>query len=250
MSYCGVVVLMELPSKIQLRAQPLASPASWSNALTPLALALAQLDDPACFGALVRSVLLTLAAYALLLAGSIWGIDALLAEYHWPGWLAGLIGTIGVVALAFWLFLPTVVLIATFYIDRIATAVEARHYPFLPPPTPASLMAQTADGLHLAGRVLLLNVVALLLAFLPVPGLGLALAVLVSGWAIGRGLFVAVAMRRLPRNLAVALYSRHRLAVLAPGVLLAAASAIPGVNLLVPIVGTAAMVHVLHRIRD
>ncbi len=218
--------------------------------MTPLALALAQLDDPACWGTLVRSVLLALVAYALLLAGSIGGIHALLADYHWPGWLAGLIGTVGVVALALWLFLPTVVLIAAFYIDRIAAAVEARHYPWLPPPTPAPLLAQMGDGLHLAGRVLLMNLVALLLALLPIPGLGLALAVMVSGWAIGRGLFVAVAMRRLPREAAIALYARHRLAVLVPGVILAAASVMPGLNLLVPIVGTAAMVHVLNRVRD
>ena len=218
--------------------------------MTPLALAFAQLDDPACLGALVRSVILALVAYALLLAGSIWGIDSMLAHYHWSGWAAGLIGTLGIAALAFWLFLPTVVLIATFYIDRIAAAVEARHYPWLPPPTPASLVAQMWDGLHLAGRVLLLNLVALLLALLPIPGLGLLLAVLVSGWAIGRGLFVAVAMRRLPRDRAITLYSRHRLAVLVPGMVLAAAAAIPGLNLLVPIIGTAAMVHVLNRLRD
>ena len=217
--------------------------------MTPLALALAQLDDPACLGALVRSVLLALLAYALLLAGSIWEMDRLLAAYHWPGWLAGLIGTVGVVALALWLFLPTVVLIATCFIDRIAAAVDARHYPWLPPPNPAPLAAQLWDGLHLAGRVLLMNLVALLLAFLPIPGLGLVLAFLVSGWAIGRGLFVAVAMRRLPRGAAIALYGRHRFAVVAQGVVLAVASVVPGVNLLVPIVGTAAMVHVLNRAR-
>ena len=215
--------------------------------MTPLALALGQLDDPKCSGALVRSVLLALVAYGLLLAGSIWGIGALLAAYHWPGWLAGLIGTVGVVGAAFWLFLPTVVLIATFYIDRVAAAVEARHYPWLPAPTPAPFAVQVWDGLHLAGRVLLLNLVALLLALLPIPGLGLVLAVLVSGWAIGRGLFVAVAMRRLSREAAIALYAGRRLAVLVPGVLLAVASIVPGVNLLVPIVGTAAMVHVLNR---
>jgi CysZ protein len=218
--------------------------------VTPLALALAQLDDPACFGALVRSVLLALAAYALLLAGSIWEMDRLLAAYHWPGWLAGLIGTVGVVALALWLFLPTVVMIATCYINRIAAAVDARHYPWLPPPSPAPLTAQLWDGLHLAGRVLLMNLLALLLAFLPIPGLGLVLAILVSGWAIGRGLFVTVAMRRLPRDAAIALYMRHRFTVVVQGVVLAVAAVVPGVNLLVPIVGTAAMVHVFNRARS
>ena len=42
------------------------------------------------------------------------------------------------------------------------------------------------------------------------------------------------------------LYRRHRIAVLLPGLVLAAAATLPGVNLLVPIVGTAAMVHVLN----
>ncbi len=73
------------------------------------------------------------------------------------------------------------------------------------------------------------------------------LAILVSGWAIGRGLFVAVAMRRMGRRQAQALYRRHRMAVLVPGACCAAAASVPGVNLLVPLVGTAAMVHVLNR---
>lgn len=218
--------------------------------MTPLGLAIAQLDDPACFGVLTRSVGLALVAYALLLGGSIWGIHTLLAAYHWPGWLAGIVGTAGVVLLAVWLFLPTVLMIATLYIDRIAAAVDARYYPLLPPPSPAALPSQIWDGLGLALRVLALNAVALLLTLLPVPGLGLVLAVLVSGWAIGRGLFVAVAMRRLDRQSAIRLYERHRMAVVGPGVILAMAAAVPGINLLVPIVGTAAMVHVLNRARN
>ncbi len=210
-----------------------------------LLLALGQLDDPACFGVLIRSVGLALLAYVALMAGSIWGIHALLASVHWPGWLAALLGTLGVLLAAFWLFLPTVMLIATLYIDRVAQAVDRRHYPALPPPNPAALPAQLWDGLVLTLQVLVLNAVAVLLALL-VPGIGLLLAILVSGWAIGRGLFVAVAMRRMGRADAQLLYRRHRLAVLLPGLLLAAAATLPGVNLLVPIVGTAAMVHVLN----
>jgi CysZ protein len=55
-----------------------------------------------------------------------------------------------------------------------------------------------------------------------------------------------VAMRRMGRAEAQFLYRRHRIAVLLPGLALAAAATLPGVNLLVPIVGTAAMVHVLN----
>ncbi len=215
--------------------------------MTALLLALGQLDDPACFGVLWRSAAAALLAYLLLLAGSVWGVHALLASVTWPAWLASILAAVGVVVLAVWLFLPTVMLIATFYMERIAAAVDRRHYPGLPPPAPAALAGQVWDGLDLAGRVLVLNGLALLLALLPIPGIGLALAVLVSGWAIGRGLFVAVAMRRMGRLQAVSLYRQRRWAVLTPGVLLAVAATVPGLNLLVPIVGIAAMVHVLNR---
>ena len=212
-----------------------------------LMLAVGQLDDPAWLGVLVRSVAAALAAYLALLGLAVWGIHALLAMVHWPGWLAAVLGTLGVVLAAFWLFLPSVMLIATLFIERIALAVERRYYPFLPPATPAPVSVQAWEALALTAQVLLLNAVALLLALLPVPGLGLALAVLVSGWAIGRGLFVAVAMRRMGRGEAQALYRHRRVAVLLPGILLALAATVPGLNLLVPLVGTAAMVHVLHR---
>lgn len=227
-------------------AARLSPPQPRGNAVKALLLAITQLDDPACVGVMVRSVGLSLLAYGILLALGIWGTHALLAMAHWPGWLAAVLGTTGVLLLAFWLFLPTVMVIATLYMERIARAVEARHYRYLPSPTPASLTAQTWDGLALGIQVLLLNAGALLLALL-IPGVGLVLAIVVSGWAIGRGLFVAVAMRRMGRRQAQDLYRRRRLAVLVPGMLLAIAATIPGVNLLVPVVGIAAMVHVLNR---
>ncbi len=215
--------------------------------LTPLLLAIGQLDDRAWFGVLGRSVLLALAAYAVLLVGSFEAVHALLAAVDWHGWLAALLATTGVILLAVWLFLPTVLVISTLFIDRIADAVEQRHYRWLPPPCPAALHAQVWDGAALGLQVLLLNGLALLLALLPVPGVGLVLALVISGWAIGRGLFVAVAMRRMGRREAQAVYRQCRWAVLAPGLLLALAATIPGLNLLVPIIGTATMVHVLNR---
>lgn len=211
-----------------------------------LLLAFGQLDDPACFGVLLRSVGLALLAYVLLLLGSVAAIQALLAAVHWPGWLAAILGSAGVILLAIWLFLPTVMLIAWLYVSRIAQAVERRHYGWLPTPEPAAMAGQMYDGFALSVHVLLLNAVAVLIAFL-VPGFGLVMALLVSGYAIGRGLFMAVAMRRMSRAQAHSLYVRQRAAVLLPGLVLAAMATLPGVNLLVPVVGAAAMVHVLNR---
>ena len=63
-----------------------------------------------------------------------------------------------------------------------------------------------------------LNFLALLSAALILPGAGLILAWIIGGYAIGRG---AVAMRRMPRHAAEALYRRARPAVLAQGCILA-----------------------------
>jgi uncharacterized protein involved in cysteine biosynthesis len=138
------------------------------------------------------------------------------------------------------------VVISTLYIDRIAAAVERRHYPALPPARGAPLLVQLWDGISIAARILLLNVMALIAAVV-LPGAGLILAWLIGGYAIGRGLFAAVAMRRMPRPAAAMLYRRARPVVMTQGCILALAGYIPLLNLLIPVIGTAVMVHVLDR---
>jgi uncharacterized protein involved in cysteine biosynthesis len=92
--------------------------------------------------------------------------------------------------------------------------------------------------------VLGLNLLALLLA-LVLPGIGLPIGWAVASWAMGRGLFVAVALRRLNRSETEALYRTVRPIALVQGAAMAAAAYFPLLNLLIPVVGTAAMVHVL-----
>jgi uncharacterized protein involved in cysteine biosynthesis len=60
-------------------------------------------------------------------------------------------------------------------------------------------------------------------------------------------LFIPVAMLRMDRVTASALYRRDRPIVLMQGALITAAGLVPGLNILAPILGVAAMVHVLHR---
>ena len=217
----------------------------------PLASAVAQLDDPVFLGVVTRSLLLSAAVFLLLATGSFWGIEQLVGGQGWGAlgwlrWIAGALGAFGALLLSVWLFVPAALAIATLYMARIADAVDRRFYPGLPEPRGASLAVQAWDGLALGGRVLLLQLVGLLLALL-LPGVGLLLGWAIAGWSIGRGLFVGVAMRRMGREEAQALYARRRVPVLAQGLLLALAGTIPLLNLLVPVLGTAAMVHVLNR---
>jgi len=210
----------------------------------PLARALGQLGDPVFLGVVVRSVLWAAACFIALHVAVVWSIHRLLDLHGWLGWAADIVGGIGASLLALWLFLPVAAIIGTLYIDRIAAAVERRHFPGLPPPRGAPIASQVWDALSVAGRILLLNVLALLAA-LVLPGAGLVLAWIIGGYAIGRGLFAAVAMRRMPRPAAEMLYRRVRPAVLAQGCILALAGYLPLLNLLIPVVGIAAMVHVL-----
>lgn len=210
----------------------------------PIFRASSQLDDPVFRAVMLRSIAWSAVCFAALLIGAIWIIHSVL-DLH--GWLAGgadILGSIAASLLAFWLFLPVAAAIGTLYLDRIAAAVEHRYYPLLPPPRGASVLEQTRDGVAVGLKVLVLNIVALVLAFL-IPGVGLVLGWIIAAYAIGRGLFVTIAMRRMPRPQAELLYRQYRGLILIQGAILALAAYIPVMNLLIPIVGAACMVHIL-----
>lgn len=218
-----------------------AMPAPKPSPLAPTLRALSQLDDPHLLGVVVQSAFwaaVVFVAVALAVrheAHALLGLNSVLAS---------LLGGVGAALLAHFLFLPVAGVIATLFADRVAAAVERRFYPDLPPARAAPIAAQFWDGIALGVQVLLLQVVALALS--PLLGISLPLGWAIAAWAIGRGLFAAVAMRRMRRDQALALYRSCRSSVLFQGLLIAAASLVPLANLLVPVLGVAAMVHVLH----
>jgi uncharacterized protein involved in cysteine biosynthesis len=210
----------------------------------PISRAFGQLDDRTFVGVAIRSVAWSAASFAALYASAVWVVHRLLALHGLLAWGADFLGAVGASLLALWLFLPIAAAIGTLYFDRIAAAVERRFYPWLPAAEGASVVEQTIDGIAVALKVLALNIVALVLTVV-LPGIGLVLGWLVATYAIGRGLFVAVAMRRMSRAAAESLYRSNRTMVMVNGAVLAAAAYLPVVNLLIPVIGTAAMVHVL-----
>ena len=212
--------------------------------LTPLTRAIDQLSDPAILRVLAASLLLSAVCFALLCGGSVYELHHALARTGWVAWLAGIAGGAAALVAALWLFLPLAVVIASACMEPVCRAVERHWYPGLPPTHGARLEAQLWDGVVVGGLVLLMSALSLVLT-LVIPGVGFLLGWAITAWALGRGLFVAVAMRRMSRREASALYLRHRGAVLIQGAALAAAGYIPLANLLVPVLGTACMVHVL-----
>src|SRR3954447_24217861 len=104
----------------RLTSAPL--PAKARLMLQPLFRAVAQLNDPVFIGVVWRSLALSLLAFVAILAGSAWLVEDWASGGGWLGWVLGALGGLGVIALAVWLFVPVALLIATFYVDRIASA--------------------------------------------------------------------------------------------------------------------------------
>ncbi len=211
-------------------------------------LALRQLGDPAFIGPLAKSFGAALLAFLGLAALAAWAVAGAAGG---SGWLAGIAGALGgllVLVLAVWLFVPVMLAISGLFLDPVSAAVERRYYPQLPPPQGAGVMAQIRFNLVFALKTGVVTLAALpLLAF--APPFGAVALWLVSTVALGHGLFEGVAQRRMPVEAARAERRRREVPVLVVGALLAGLSLVPGLNLLVPVLGTAAMTHLLHRER-
>ena len=215
-------------------------PSTFRLLSTAVARGLAQTHDREFRAAIGWSLLLAAASVLICLAAGFW-----LAGHYLHGWWASagwLASAIAGALFAFYLYVPVAAGIAGLFTDRIAAAVERRYYPGLPPARGASLAAQAWDGLALGGLVLLAGIAGLL-GGLVLPGAGVPLGWAISAWALGRGLFVTAAMRRAPRAAALAAYRAHRPAVLLLGAGFVIASMLPLLNLLVPVLGLAMMVH-------
>ena len=211
-----------------------------------LVLPLGQLGERGFLGPLLAGCGSALLAFGLLAWAADVGIGALAGGTGWLAPLLGALGGLAVVVAAWWLFVPMTLALAGLFLDATAAAVERRHYPGLPPARGAPLAAQAWFNVALGARVLLLNLVLLPVALI-LPPLGAVLLWLVATVFLGRGFFEGVAQRRMSVAAARALRRRREPAVLAVGAVLATMSLVPGLNLLLPVYGTAAMAHLLHR---
>jgi uncharacterized protein involved in cysteine biosynthesis len=216
--------------------------------LTDLSRAFAQLSDPGTRRYVVWSVLGALAVLVALIAGLQLAL-ALLAETGtpWLDWTIRALGGLGSVVGAWFLFPAVVSLILGFLLEGVVRAVEARHYPALPPARQQGLAESTAAALRLGALAVALNI--LVLPIYLVPGLNLAVWLLLNGHLLGREYAETVAAGRMSRALAADLRRRHRWGVLASGVIVAGLLLVPVVNLVAPVVGIALMTHRFHRWR-
>lgn len=214
--------------------------------IAPFLLALRQLGDPAFLGPLLKGLGGALLVFAGLVAAGAWGAEALAGGSGWLARAAAALGGLLTLGLAVWLFVPVLLAVASLFLDPVADAVERRFYPGLLPAKGTGLAAQVRFNLWFGLKMAAASLAALPL-ILTVPPVGTVLLWLVSAYGLGHGLFEGVAQRRMGVEEARAVRRGREARVLGVGAILAAIALIPGLNLLVPVIGTAAMTHLLHR---
>lgn len=216
-----------------------------------LRLAIAQLPDPAFRRVLLRSLGISIVVFVLL-GFAVWYGVGLLPSTG-TGWLDSLIAVLsGLGAFLLKLLLFPLVMTAAIglFLDDVADAVEAKHYAADPPGKPLATAASLLQSLRFLLTVLGINLLLLpvYLVLLFFPPFKLALFYAVNGYLVSREYYELVASRYLPRAEMEKLRRRHRGDLWLSGLLIVLLLTIPLLNLVVPIVATAFMVHIFKRL--
>ena len=214
--------------------------------------ALAQMSDPRFRRVLAQGVGLTFLLLAGLYAFAFWGIAWLVPDAVTLPW----IGEIGVsntllswgslvlmMALSVFLMIPVASAFTGIFLDEVADAVEARHYPVLGPAPNVGFADNIRESLTFLGIILVANLAALVFYFTPLaPFVFYGL----NGFLLGREYYRMVAVRRLGRREAGQSFRKNLLTIWAAGALMAVPLSVPILNLLVPILGAATFTHIYH----
>lgn len=210
--------------------------------------ALSDLGDPAIRKMLALSVVAAIVIFAALFGVTVWALStAALTAMPWVDMTIDVLGGLAAVMVAWLLFPGTVSAFLSLFLDTVATAVERRDYPGLPPARQTPVLTAVLDGLRLLGLTVGLNLLVLPLYLVPV--VNLAVFAVLNGYLLSREYFELAALRRMAKTEVAALRRTHRLRIWGTGMVLAGLLVIPGVNLLAPIIGVAVMVHMVQRLR-
>lgn len=206
--------------------------------------AVAQLGDPA----FRRPLLLGLLGAGAALAALWIGMGVLLTrtrlfENPWLDLPLDALGGLATLVLTILLYPAVVAALMSLFLEQAIAAVEARHYPGLPPARPVGFAEQLGGALRLVVSALVLNL--LVLPIYLIPGVNLVVFYTLNGYLLGREYFEMVAQRRLDPPALRQTQRLRRTKIFLSGVAVAFISTIPLVNLVAPLVAAAAMTHQL-----
>ena len=210
--------------------------------LRALILSIRQLFDPPIRRILVRCVALALATFALLFVAVGFGISVI--DPTGLAWLDGtlaVVGSIGVVVLAWLLFPVTIAATLGLFAESVIEAVERRYYPDRSAARGMGFVQSSWGAVRFAIVAILLNLVVLPLYL--IPGANVIIYVALNGYLLGREYFELVAQRRLTWRAVTMLRRTARARLWLAGVLIAAMLTVPIFNLIAPVVAICFMVH-------
>jgi len=164
------------------------------------------------------------------------------------GWLESLFDVVaqfGVMALTWFLFPAVVTAVGSFMLEDVVEAVEHRHYPDKQIAHGLTLVESLIPALKFLGVTVGYNLLILPLFIVPplwpiIPFIYLTL----NGYLISREYFELVAFRRISTADAKAMHARWKTPLCFAGIGFAFMLTVPILNLIAPVVATAAMVHI------
>ena len=215
--------------------------------------ALGDLGDRRARSVLLQSIGLSLVTALALWAGLAWLLSSteLIGDVPFVGgWLETAIDWLGSIAalVLLVLLLPAFLgLCASLYIDTICRVVEARHYPRLQPPRNQSITEAIIVGAKFGALLIIFNL--LILVLIVFPPIYFVVGWAVNGHLLGREYLEMVGFRRMdPPHLRTYRHAQRNQIFLS-GLMLAVIASIPVVNLILPLFGTAMMLHVFEATR-
>lgn len=226
--------------------------------LTAFFKALGQMGDRRFRRVLFLGVILTIALLAGFYAVMLWMLNEsvdggvtlpVIGVVTWLGDLLSWGSLFLMLFLSTFLMVPVASAITSLFLDEVAAAVEAEHYPTLPPVTPAPFYESLRDTVNFLGILIGANIVAILL-YVMLPFAALFIFWALNGFLLGREYFQIAAMRRLGRDGAKAMRKQHFGTIWLAGCLMAIPLTIPLVNLVIPILGAATFTHLFHSLRS
>jgi CysZ protein len=197
-----------------------------------------------------RRVLYKILGLTLVLLALVWvGLDKVVISYvavpyPWLATMLSILTGLGLfLGLAF-LVAPVSMLVAGFFLDELAERVEFDTTGATGRALPPGQAIWLASKFALVS--VLVNVLALLVLLLP--GVNIAAFFVANAYLFGREYFELAALRYRPIEEVREMRRRHRLYIFLCGFFIAAVVAVPIVNLLTPLFGTAFMVRIHQRL--
>ncbi len=221
-----------------------------------IGLALGQLTDPRFRRVFFKGIALALVLLIGIAAAFVWFVGWLTGDTTWlplmgeVTWLDDLFSWGAALLLMFlsvFLMIPVASAITSMFLDDVADAVEAEHYPNLPRADHVPFGDALRDTVNFMGVLIGVNLVALVFYIIFAP-LAPLIFWTVNGFLLGREYFTLAAIRRIGRVEAKKLRRRHMPTIWAAGVLMAIPLSVPLLNLVIPILGAATFTHLFHRL--